>query len=137
MNPIWSVIVNVSYAKVVLLLGQIILLVVIFCYLNSTQIHNQPLILLTICMHFSMCYIFHFCKLFSCSSICAMPFLIFKCRMCLQLSRSSRELSKFATIALVEVDAEEIQVYVRYFDITMIPSTVFFFNAQHMKMDSG
>ncbi|KAM0946570.1 putative Dim1 family, Thioredoxin-like superfamily [Dioscorea sansibarensis] len=53
------------------------------------------------------------------------------------LSKSSRELSKFATIALVEVDAEEIQVYVRYFDITMIPSTVFFFNAQHMKMDSG
>ncbi|EHA8590962.1 thioredoxin-like protein 4B [Cocos nucifera] len=60
---------------------------------------------------------------------------------CLQLddilSRSSREISKFATIALVDIDAEEIQVYVNYFDITLIPSTIFFFNAHHMKMDSG
>nr|XP_010930160.1 thioredoxin-like protein 4B isoform X2 [Elaeis guineensis] len=60
---------------------------------------------------------------------------------CLQLddilSKSSREISKFATIALVDIDAEEIQVYVNYFDITLIPSTIFFFNAHHMKMDSG
>ncbi|KAJ6831369.1 thioredoxin-like protein 4B [Iris pallida] len=53
------------------------------------------------------------------------------------LSKSSREISKFATIALVDIDAEEIQVYVKYFDITLIPSTIFFFNAHHMKMDSG
>ncbi|XP_058067894.1 uncharacterized protein LOC131217136 isoform X1 [Magnolia sinica] len=60
---------------------------------------------------------------------------------CLQLddvlAKSSREVSKFATIALVDIDSEEIQVYVKYFDITLIPSTVFFFNAHHMKMDSG
>ncbi|KAF5930612.1 hypothetical protein HYC85_031485 [Camellia sinensis] len=61
--------------------------------------------------------------------------------LCLQLddilSKSAREVSKFATIALVDIDSEDIQVYVKYFDITLIPSTVFFFNAHHMKMDSG
>ncbi|KAM4078947.1 hypothetical protein ACB094_09G078400 [Castanea mollissima] len=48
--------------------------------------------------------------------------------VCLQLddilSKSAREVSKFASVAL-------------YFDITFIPSTVFFFNAHHMKMDFG
>ncbi|WOL11286.1 thioredoxin-like protein 4B [Canna indica] len=53
------------------------------------------------------------------------------------LSKSSREVSKFATIALVDIDAEEMRIYTKYFDITLIPSTVFFFNAHHMKMDSG
>ncbi|KAJ0622777.1 putative Dim1 family, Thioredoxin-like superfamily [Helianthus annuus] len=61
--------------------------------------------------------------------------------VCLQLddilSKSEQDVSKFASIALVDVDSEEIQVYVKYFDITLIPSTVFFFNAHHMKMDSG
>ncbi|XP_043712932.1 thioredoxin-like protein 4B [Telopea speciosissima] len=61
--------------------------------------------------------------------------------VCLQLddilAKSSREVSKFATVALVDIDSKEIQVYVKYFDITLIPSTIFFFNAQHMKMDSG
>uniref|UniRef100_A0A7N0VJT5 Thioredoxin-like protein 4B n=1 Tax=Kalanchoe fedtschenkoi TaxID=63787 RepID=A0A7N0VJT5_KALFE len=61
--------------------------------------------------------------------------------VCLQLDdllyKSAREVSKFATIALVDIDSEDVQVYVKYFDITLIPSTVFFFNAQHMKMDSG
>ncbi|OVA01444.1 mRNA splicing factor [Macleaya cordata] len=60
---------------------------------------------------------------------------------CLQLddilAKSAREVSKFATIALVDTDSEEVQVYVKYFDITLIPSTIFFFNAHHMKMDSG
>ncbi|QCE07836.1 U5 snRNP protein [Vigna unguiculata] len=60
---------------------------------------------------------------------------------CLQqdhiLSKAARDVSKFATVALVDVDSEDIQVYVKYFDITLIPSTVFFFNAHHMKMDYG
>ncbi|XP_030932324.1 thioredoxin-like protein 4B isoform X2 [Quercus lobata] len=61
--------------------------------------------------------------------------------VCLQLdnvlSKSAREVSKFASVALVDIDSNEIQVYVKYFDITFIPSTVFFFNAHHMKMDFG
>lgn len=61
--------------------------------------------------------------------------------VCMQLdeilAKTAREVSKFASIALVDIDAEEIQVYVKYFDITWIPATIFFFNAQHMKMDSG
>ncbi|XP_010243975.1 PREDICTED: thioredoxin-like protein 4B [Nelumbo nucifera] len=61
--------------------------------------------------------------------------------VCLQLDdilgKSARGVSKFATIALVDIDSEDVQVYVKYFDITLIPSTVFFFNAHHMKMDSG
>ncbi|XP_027360188.1 thioredoxin-like protein 4B [Abrus precatorius] len=61
--------------------------------------------------------------------------------VCLQLdqilSKAARDVSKFATVALVDVDSEDIQVYVKYFDITLIPSTVFFFNVHHMKMDSG
>ncbi|XP_068491479.1 uncharacterized protein [Phaseolus vulgaris] len=60
---------------------------------------------------------------------------------CLQqdhiLSKAARDVSKFATVALVDVDSEDIHVYVKYFDITLIPSTVFFFNAHHMKMDYG
>lgn len=61
--------------------------------------------------------------------------------ICLQLddilSKSAREVSKFATVSLVDIDSEDVQVYVKYFDITLIPSTIFFFNAHHMKMDSG
>ncbi|KAL8170305.1 hypothetical protein V2J09_022109 [Rumex salicifolius] len=53
------------------------------------------------------------------------------------LSKSARDVSKFATIAMVDIDSEDLQVYVNYFDITFIPSTIFFFNAHHMKMDSG
>ncbi|XP_078438270.1 mRNA splicing factor, thioredoxin-like U5 snRNP [Wolffia australiana] len=53
------------------------------------------------------------------------------------LHKSCRGVSKFASIALVDADAEEIQVYIKYFDVTILPSTVFFFNAHHMKMNSG
>ena len=54
-----------------------------------------------------------------------------------QLYKSVREVSKFATVALVDIDSDDVQVYIKYFDITVIPSTVFFFNAHHMKMDCG
>ncbi|KAI4967772.1 hypothetical protein ZWY2020_014967 [Hordeum vulgare] len=44
---------------------------------------------------------------------------------CLQLddvlAKSSWDISKFATAALVDMDSEEIQVYVDYFDITLSP----------------
>ncbi|XP_062197234.1 uncharacterized protein LOC133900120 isoform X1 [Phragmites australis] len=53
------------------------------------------------------------------------------------LAKSSWDISKFATVALVDMDSEEIQVYIDYFDITLVPATIFFFNAHHMKMDSG
>ncbi|KAL5794847.1 hypothetical protein ACOSP7_003441 [Xanthoceras sorbifolium] len=61
--------------------------------------------------------------------------------LCLQLddilAKSAPEVSKFASVALVDIDSEELQVYVNYFDITLVPSTIFFFNAHHIKMDSG
>ncbi|KAH7521275.1 hypothetical protein FEM48_Zijuj07G0015700 [Ziziphus jujuba var. spinosa] len=44
--------------------------------------------------------------------------------------------SNFATITLVGIESEDVQVYVNYFDIIPIPCTIFFFNAHHMKMDS-
>ncbi|MQL68147.1 hypothetical protein Taro_000422 [Colocasia esculenta] len=53
------------------------------------------------------------------------------------LYKSSRAVSRFATIALVDSNSEELQVYIKYFDISVMPSAVFFFNAHHMKMDSG
>ncbi|KAJ3703690.1 hypothetical protein LUZ61_007395 [Rhynchospora tenuis] len=60
---------------------------------------------------------------------------------CLQLddilAKTSRDVSRFATIGLVDEEAEEVKVYVEYFDITLMPAIVFFFNAHHMKMDSG
>lgn len=64
-------------------------------------------------------------------------FLVFHSLSMIQLAKCAREVSKFASIALVDIDSQDIQVYVKYFDITLIPSTVFFFNAHHMKMDSG
>ncbi|CAO2038842.1 unnamed protein product [Urochloa humidicola] len=53
------------------------------------------------------------------------------------LAKSSWDISKFASVALVDMDSKEIQVYIDYFDITLVPATIFFFNAHHMKMDSG
>ncbi|XP_032179418.1 thioredoxin-like protein 4B isoform X3 [Mustela erminea] len=59
--------------------------------------------------------------------------------VCLQLddilSKTSSDLSKMAAIYLVDVDRTP--VYTHYFDISYIPSTVFFFNGQHMKVDYG
>ncbi|XP_017726802.1 PREDICTED: thioredoxin-like protein 4B isoform X2 [Rhinopithecus bieti] len=59
--------------------------------------------------------------------------------VCLQLddilSKTSSDLSKMAAIYLVDVD--QTPVYTQYFDISYIPSTIFFFNGQHMKVDYG
>ncbi|XP_019731913.1 thioredoxin-like protein 4B isoform X2 [Hippocampus comes] len=59
--------------------------------------------------------------------------------VCLQLdeilSKTAHDLSNMASIYIVDV--EKAPVYTRYFDISYIPSTVFFFNGQHMKVDYG
>jgi hypothetical protein len=52
-----------------------------------------------------------------------------------QLSKTEAELSNMAKIYIVDVDS--VPVYCRYFDISLIPATIFFFNAQHMKVDWG
>ncbi|XP_077984206.1 thioredoxin-like protein 4B [Glandiceps talaboti] len=51
------------------------------------------------------------------------------------LMKTSHDLSKMAVIYLVDVDS--VPVYTKFFDIAFIPSTVFFFNGQHMKVDYG
>jgi hypothetical protein len=38
---------------------------------------------------------------------------------------------------IYSIDSDSVPVYMQYFDITYIPSTVFFFNGQHMKVDWG
>ncbi|KAL5543136.1 hypothetical protein UlMin_010846 [Ulmus minor] len=53
------------------------------------------------------------------------------------ICKSTWEVSKFVSITLVDIDSEDVGVYVKDFDITFVPSTIFFFNANHMKMDSG
>uniref|UniRef100_UPI00358F800F thioredoxin-like protein 4B n=1 Tax=Myxine glutinosa TaxID=7769 RepID=UPI00358F800F len=58
---------------------------------------------------------------------------------CMQLDellwKTSQQLRKMASMYLVDVD--EVPVYTRYFDISYVPSTVFFFNGQHIKVDYG
>lgn len=51
------------------------------------------------------------------------------------LAKTAPELAKMASIYTVEVD--KVPVYCQYFDITLIPATLFFFNAQHIKVDWG
>ncbi|ORX52993.1 thioredoxin-like protein [Piromyces finnis] len=51
------------------------------------------------------------------------------------LSKASPYLSKIADIYIVEVD--DVPEYVQYFDITLIPATIFFFNTKHIKINAG
>ncbi|KAK8813176.1 hypothetical protein WA158_002768 [Blastocystis sp. Blastoise] len=51
------------------------------------------------------------------------------------LFKCERLLSKMAQIYVIDVD--DVPFYCQYFDITYIPSTIFFFNAHHMKIDAG
>lgn len=51
------------------------------------------------------------------------------------LAKLTEELSNMAEIYTVDVYA--VPVYTQYFDISLIPSTIFFFNAQHIKVDWG
>eukprot|EP01028_Stygiella_incarcerata_P006920 TRINITY_DN2816_c0_g1_i2.p1 TRINITY_DN2816_c0_g1~~TRINITY_DN2816_c0_g1_i2.p1 ORF type:complete len:102 (-),score=10.79 TRINITY_DN2816_c0_g1_i2:105-410(-) len=46
-----------------------------------------------------------------------------------------REVSNMAEIHVVE--CSEVPLYVQYFDISLIPSTVFFFNSVHMRIEQG
>ena len=52
-----------------------------------------------------------------------------------QLSKNQVLVSKMAAVYVVDVDS--VPVYTQYFDITLVPATVFFFNGQHMKVDWG
>ncbi|KAJ4461331.1 putative Tubulin polyglutamylase TTLL5 [Paratrimastix pyriformis] len=51
------------------------------------------------------------------------------------LGKSERLVANMAVIYLIDVDA--VPVYTQYFDITRTPAVIFFFNAQHMKVDYG
>ena len=58
---------------------------------------------------------------------------------CLQcdeiLFKTSEKLANMAEIYLVDI--HDVPVYTKYFDISIIPATVFFFNGQHIKVDYG
>ena len=51
------------------------------------------------------------------------------------LSKTTQKLANMADIYLVDID--KAPTYVQYFDISLFPATVFFFNGQHMKVDYG
>ncbi|KAK8821221.1 hypothetical protein WA538_005850, partial [Blastocystis sp. DL] len=49
------------------------------------------------------------------------------------LYKSEILVSKMADIYVVDVDA--VPIYTEYFDISLIPATIFFYNATHIKID--
>ncbi|CAB3998300.1 thioredoxin 4B [Paramuricea clavata] len=51
------------------------------------------------------------------------------------LAKTKQSLSNMAEIYIIPADS--VPVYVKYFDITLTPATIFFFNGQHMKVDYG
>ncbi|XP_065673219.1 thioredoxin-like protein 4B [Hydra vulgaris] len=51
------------------------------------------------------------------------------------LFKTSKKLANMADIYLVDID--DVPVYTKYFDISIIPATIFFFNGQHIKVDYG
>ncbi|KAG5458429.1 MAG: thioredoxin-like 4B [Olpidium bornovanus] len=51
------------------------------------------------------------------------------------LEKAAPALRRMAAVCLVDVDA--VPEYASYFEIEFIPSTVFFFNAHHVKVDCG
>ncbi|CAI5932498.1 unnamed protein product [Closterium sp. NIES-65] len=54
-----------------------------------------------------------------------------------QLTRAATDVSGFARAALVDVRAAGVAAYVACLDVQVLPACVFFFNATHIKMDSG
>ena len=57
------------------------------------------------------------------------------CGRAVQMARSESLLRKMAVI--YSVDVARVPLYVKYFDIRLVPSIVFFFNAQHLKIEAG
>ena len=51
------------------------------------------------------------------------------------LSKCEEKLSNMAKIYTVSADKNPI--YTKYFDITLVPATIFFFNGRHMRVDFG
>ncbi|XP_065918282.1 thioredoxin-like protein 4B isoform X2 [Dysidea avara] len=51
------------------------------------------------------------------------------------LTKNEHLLSKMAD--MYSVDTDDVPVYTQYFDITITPATIFFFNGQHIKVDWG
>eukprot|EP00002_Diphylleia_rotans_P023587 TRINITY_DN4641_c0_g1_i1.p1 TRINITY_DN4641_c0_g1~~TRINITY_DN4641_c0_g1_i1.p1 ORF type:complete len:150 (+),score=37.46 TRINITY_DN4641_c0_g1_i1:51-500(+) len=49
------------------------------------------------------------------------------------LAKAEAELARMAAIYLVDLD--QVPIYTTYFDIALIPSTIFFYEGRHMKVD--
>eukprot|EP00761_Pharyngomonas_kirbyi_P014596 gb/GECH01014626.1/.p1 GENE.gb/GECH01014626.1/~~gb/GECH01014626.1/.p1 ORF type:complete len:151 (+),score=29.96 gb/GECH01014626.1/:1-453(+) len=51
------------------------------------------------------------------------------------LANSQEELQNLASIYAIDMDA--VPIYTKYFELQINPSTIFFFNTKHMKVDYG